>query len=355
MKMMTMKERMLAVIQGNDAGCVPFVQYDNFVAPNEEVWSLIGRDNMGVLRWSGIHEFRHPKCHFESKYIERNGLRGQMTTLYTPKGLLTEEKFFDPTYGAASIKKHYISEPEDYEVFMAYLHDIIVYENLETYLRGLHEVGEDGIPMIVVRQTPYQQLWVDWVSLMDFSLHMSDHPDLIEECISLLTQIELRIFEIIYKALDKIPVYLVNIPDNITAPVIGPHNFLRYCVPLYNKLADMLSCRNIPVAVHMDGDLKPLWKAIGDSKVTVLDSFSPFPDNDTSVAEAIALWPDKKLFVNFPSSVHMDSPDAIYAQASKILEESGHTGRIWIQISENVPPGIWKKSFPQIVKAIAEY
>ncbi len=43
----------------------------------------------------------------------------------------------------------------------------------------------------------------------------------------------------------------------------------------------MLSDRNVPVFVHMDGDLKPLWNAIGESRVGGLDSFSPTPDNDT--------------------------------------------------------------------------
>ena len=39
----------------------------------------------------------------------------------------------------------------------------------------------------------------------------------------------------------------------------------------------------------------------------------------------------------------------------KILEEAGHTGRLWIQISENVPPGAWRRSFPEIVRAIKEF
>lgn len=86
-----------------------------------------------------------------------------------------------------------------------------------------------------------------------------------------------------------------------------------------------------------------------------LDSFSPPPDNDTRAAEAAAMWPEKRLMLNFPSSVHLAEPDAIYSQARQILEEAGHTGRLWIQISENVPPGVWRRSFPQIVRAIQDF
>jgi hypothetical protein len=45
----------------------------------------------------------------------------------------------------------------------------------------------------------------------------------------------------------------------------------------------------------------------------------------------------------------------IYDMASQILQEGGHTGRIWFQISENVPPGVYRSSFPQIVRAIHDF
>ena len=62
-----------------------------------------------------------------------------------------------------------------------------------------------------------------------------------------------------------------------------------------------------------------------------------------------------RLFVNFPSSVHLLEPDRIYARAMQILQEAGHTGRLWIQISENVPPGVWRTSYPEIVRATRDF
>ncbi|MCJ7750272.1 MAG: hypothetical protein MUQ65_04140 [Armatimonadetes bacterium] len=67
-----------------------------------------------------------------------------------------------------------------------------------------------------------------------------------------------------------------------------------------------------------------------------------------------------RLRVNFPSSVYLKSPGAIYQRAQEqrareLLDEAGHTGRLQIQISENVPPGVWRKSYPQIVKAIHDF
>jgi len=45
----------------------------------------------------------------------------------------------------------------------------------------------------------------------------------------------------------------------------------------------------------------------------------------------------------------------IRATAEGLLAEGGSTGRLQIQISENVPPGRWKVSYPEIVKAIETF
>lgn len=62
-----------------------------------------------------------------------------------------------------------------------------------------------------------------------------------------------------------------------------------------------------------------------------------------------------RLWLNFPSSVHIEPPARIRAVADQILAEAGHSGRLQIQISENVPPGVWRTSFPIIAEAIEAF
>ena len=62
-----------------------------------------------------------------------------------------------------------------------------------------------------------------------------------------------------------------------------------------------------------------------------------------------------RLGVNFPSSVHLGTEEVIYAKTMELLEQGGLSGRLQIQISENVPPGMWRKSYPQIVNAIDDF
>ena len=351
MRKMTNRERILAVVQRREHDRVPFVQYSGIAAPNEQVWELVGREHLGVLRWCGVHRVEHPHCRTEVEEFERDGRRGQRSTLITPAGSLWEERFFEPVYGSSSASRHYVQEPADYEILNAYLRDGVVIENREALAQAEKELGEDGLPLVAVERTAYQQLWVQWAGLENLSAHRADCPDRVEETVGLLNQRQRQIFEIVSKA----PLHFVDFPDNITAPAIGPDLFRRYCVPLYNELADMLSDRDVPVFVHMDGDLRPLWGAIGDSSVGGIDSMSPPPDNDTSVAEAIEQWPEMRLFVNYPSSVHLLPHQAVYDCAMGILTEGGREGRVQIQISENVPRDVWRTSFPAIAQAITDF
>ena len=350
MTSMTMRERILAVVQGRPHDRVPFVMYDG-ILPVQLVQQHLGRERIGLLRWSNIHRVEHPHCHFETENYYVGKTRWQRNTLHTPSGAIYEERAFETVYDSSSIRKHYIQEPEDYEVFWAYLADCVILEDYARYERDQADLGDDGIPLVAVERTPYQQLWVQWVGLDMLGYHFADYPEHVYHTIDLLRQRARRIFEIARRS----PAPFVDFPDNITAPAIGPQRFQEFCVPLYNELADLLAERQVPVFVHMDGDLKPLWRLIGESKVGGLDSLAPAPDNDTSVAQAAAMWPDKRLFVNFPSSVHLRPTDQVRAEAKNILAAAGHTGRLQVQISENVPFTVWRASMPAIAETIEAF
>lgn len=350
----TMRDRMLAVVQGRQTDRVPFVQYDNIAAPNTDVWSLVGRENMGILRWAQLYRMEHPGCTVEGTDIERDGFRGRLTSIFTPAGRLVEEKLFEPVYGSASIRKHFITEPDDYRVFADFLRRTRVVRHLDGYADIISGLGDDGLPIVRVERTPFQQMWVQWASLQDLCGHMAECPDRVEECLQLLTMIERRVFKVVWDAAREVKVPVVDIPDNITAPAIGLRLFEKYCLPLYQELSGMMAERGAPVFVHMDGDLRPLWDLIGRSGVRGIDSMSPPPDNDTSVSDARRMWPEMRLWVNFPSSVHLAEPEVIYETARRLIEEAGNSGRLQIQISENVPRSAWQKSYPQIVRAIRD-
>jgi hypothetical protein len=346
-KPMTMRERILAVVQGRELDRVPFVIYDKLL-PLDEIHEVLGRERIGLLRWSAVHRLVHPHCVWESEEYYKGESRWARNTIHTPVGDIYEERAFETAYGSSSIRKHYVENADDYPILWHLIEDGQIVEDFDRYHKDVAELGDDGLPLVAVERTPYQQLWVQWVGLDNLGLHLTDYPDRVQHTMELLRRRARAIYEIAYRS----PAPFVDVPDNITAPAIGGQRFAEYCVPLYNELADMLVERHALVFVHMDGDLKPLWQAIAASRIGGIDSFSPAPDNDMTIEEAVTLWPDKRLFVNFPSSVHLRPYEQVHAEALHLLRAAGHTGRLQIQISENVPHGVWRTSMRAIADAI---
>jgi hypothetical protein len=350
MRKMTMRERMLAVVQGREHDRVPFAMYE-ILLPKHEVLSRLGRGNIGILRFCSLFRAEHPNCGFSSDFYYEDGCKWQRNVLHTPEGDLTELRAFEPAFDSSIARRHYVETKADYEKLWSYLDDCVLLDNYDQYHRDCADLGDDGMPKPEIERTPWQQLWIEWVGLEPLSYHLADWADHVEKTLDLLERRARQTFEIAVHS----PAPCVVMVDNITAPAIGPARFRKYCVRLYDELADMLADANRPVFSHMDGMLKPLWGDIARSSVGGLDSFTPTPDCDTPVAEAVSMWPEKRLWLNFPSSVHLHPPEQIRATADQILADAGHTGRLQIQVSENVPLDVWRTSLPVIADAIEAF
>lgn len=352
MRTMTMRERMLAVVQNREHDRVPFALYEQWIMiPPQEAFALLGHGSIGIIRDWWVFRAEYPHCRVESELFFQGEAKWQRKVIHTPRGDLTELRAFEPAFDSASIRKHFIETRSDYELLWSYLEDAVVLENYAQYYRDCAELGEEGLPVPYVGRTPWQELWIDWAGLEGLSYHLADWPNHVEHTLALLERRARQIYEV--ARFSPAPYAMIN--DCLTAPAIGPARFRKYCVPLYDELAGMLAERGAPVYVHMDGLLKPLWQDIARSRVGGIESFTPVPDCDTTVAEAVAFWPNKRLLVNFPSSIHLAPPAEIRATADEILAAAGHTGRLQIQISENVPLNVWRTSFPIIAEAIEAF
>ncbi len=360
---MTVKDRMLAVLQGREHDRVPFAQYvasgrfcQSFPLRNEVVETL-GADNVGFIRLVGIFNFHTPNCRWEKDDLTHNGRQALRHTIITPKGSLNEIRLHETALHSTAAATHFVKSLDDYEALLAYLRDIHVVKDLRDFSGAVADLGNYGLTMCYLPRSPYQQLWIEWVDMRDLAVHLAEAPDLMHEVITEIQRVNTRVFRIICEIINEAPIPYLVFGDNLTAPMIGDANFRAYNVPAYNELVGMIEETGVkvPVLVHTDGYLKPLWQAIGETRISGLESLSPPPDNDTSVAEALSRWPHMRFLVNFPSPAHLFPPEDIYATATRILEDGARRGKIQIQISEDVPPGIWRKSYPPIVKAIQDF
>ncbi len=350
---MTMKERMLAVVEGRPVDYSPFVTYNHNGAPNEEIWQALGREHMGVYRGTYIHKTLNDECKLISEDFKLpNGHEGIRKTIVTPKGTLFEEHLKQYDLNTYAMAKHYVETKEDLEILLYYFKTSRCVPYHQYFYNNLEEVGDDGIVSVSVERTPFQQMWILWATLIDLSYLILDCEDLVEACMSEISRLLFMQFDIMAEAVKVLPIPLVEFPENMTAPCIGAERFERYCIPYYQRLKELIGDK--PLGIHADGDIKALAPQIARSGLDFLESYSPPPDNDMPLAEAVKAFPNMAFYINFPSSVHLGSEEEIYETAMQIMKDCAGR-RMWIQSSESVPPGVWKKSYPPIIRAVEQF
>ena len=136
------------------------------------------------------------------------------------------------------------------------------------------------------------------------------------------------------------------------AEIIGPENFRKYYVPHYNEAAEVLHARGKLIGCHFDGNCRLLAEDIATTDLDYIEAFTPAPDSDMSLAEARRAWPDKVLWINFPSSLHL-RPDAEVEQATvDLLDEAGSIDGLIMGITEDMPPDRWRDSCQAIMNGL---
>ena len=105
----------------------------------------------------------------------------------------------------------------------------------------------------------------------------------------------------------------------------------------------------------MDGRLASIKKTIAEADFEIVEALTPPPMGDVSVKEARELWPDKALWINFTSSVHIESPESIEAHTRELLQQAGTKKGFAIGITEDAPVKALEQSLAVISRVINEH
>ena len=87
------------------------------------------------------------------------------------------------------------------------------------------------------------------------------------------------------------------------------------------------------MAVHMDGRLNAIKELIGRTEIDIVEALHPPPMGDLPLDEALHLWPDKSIWVGFPSATYAEGPEATAAYARELVRQAGDSGRVVIAAS----------------------
>ena len=105
------------------------------------------------------------------------------------------------------------------------------------------------------------------------------------------------------------------------------------------------------IMVHYDGQLRAIADDFARYPFDV-DSLTPPPEGDMTMAECRAAWPDKFLWLHPTLSWFQMSPDAMLGSVRKMMADVG--SRLFcLMISEDVPPE-WESRVPLILRMLRD-
>ena len=343
---MSPRQRVEAALRGEWADHVPFTVYGSMIPQctierelrNQGVCILGGR--------SGVLRCETPNVTTEVHEYTENGVGLRRTVIRTPKGELTR---VDRPMGFTSWKQKFLfGGPEDYEPLKAMYRDQRFTPTYDEFLAEEKRLGDDFFMRSGPGYSPLQDILYSLMGPEQFSIEWYERRDEVLALYDAITESRRRA----YPLLARSPALAFNYGGNVSPEIMGLERFEKYVVPHYEEFADICHEHGKLMGVHLDANNRLFAPIVARTKMDYVEAFTPPPDCDFSVAEARAAWPGKVLWINFPSSVHLQPPEQVEAMTRRLLDEARPGDRFLVSITEDVPEDKWQQSYQAINRVL---
>lgn len=349
---MDIKERTLTALNWGEPDRIPLTVYD-WMLPRGATGRLLRESGVGLILRLPAHLVEHRQVEIISREYWENGRKLIRKTIHTPVGdvwqtLEPDISGYEPNFW---IKEHFIKKPEDYRTMEFYLRDPVYRDNYEAIREANRRIGGDGLVYVRVAKVPVQEMLYQMMGMERYSFDYYDHRDLFDS----LHNTMLERYEDLYKFAAGAPAEILLLGDNITSDVVGEERFRSYCMPVYKRLKECISGTGKKLAVHMDGRLAGLKRPIAEAEFDIVEALTPPPMGDVSIKMARESWPQKALWINFTSSMHIAKPEVIEAHTRQLLEEAGSKRGFVIGVTEDAPFEALERSLGIISRILRDY
>ncbi len=347
---MDLRQRIATAYRGHLPDRLPFTIYRGLL-PQTPAAEALQKKGLALFQAAAPYSAATPNVRYEDREATEDGFKVRYRTYRTPVGSLTQKWVVEPGYGSGWTREYPIKGPKDYEVYEFIVRDTVYAPNPEAFLKVQQATGDAGIVLASVERPPFQKLWIQFAGLERVIVDLHEDPEPVERALKAMFEKQLEIFRLVADS----PAEFVWCPDNITGEVTGPPLFNRYMVPHYDALHQILHPKGKKLVSHMDGMMRRLIECVRKTPLDVMEAFTPPPDGDLSLREALEAWPDRTISINFPSSIHLATPKDIRDATLDLLDEAGDGRRFAIGVTENIPANVWEQSLGVIADTLAQH
>jgi hypothetical protein len=346
---MTVRQRVAAALRREAVDQVPFTTYPALL-PRGELERSLRAQGLGFSVRVPLAHAATPNCETEYHQHAEDGLPCARAVIRTPVGEIHSVSRPGGAYGTAWTKEYFIKGPDDYRAAEFMARDTVYRPAYGGFQEVVRDIGEDGYVIGNLGYSPLMEMRVRLLGTERFSLDLHDRPDLFFSLYEALREKQREV----YPLLADSPADFVTYCGNLSPEIIGRERFEQYCLPCYNELGEQLHARGKLLGVHLDANNAHWKEAIAGSAIDVIEAFTPAPNSDMSVADARAAWPDKVLWLNFPSSVHLWSAERVKEQTRELLREAAPGRGFILGLTENIPAPAWRTSLSAICEVLSK-
>lgn len=357
--MISPRKRVELALQKKFEDKVPFTIYESLI-PRSTTERLLRNRGMCIVAVRNIsssipsitqdcfgYKTYMPNVKTKVSYFEENEKLLVRTDYSTPIGDLYTIN--EPTQFSNWYHKMLFKSKKDYKILLFMIEDEQIIPDYEEVLETEKLLGSDFILRGNIGSEPFQSLLgIPYMSIENFCYEWEDNRDEILKLYKALVENRRKR----YLVLANSPLSIINYGGNVTPEIVGLERFEKFYLPNYEEAAETLHKKNKLVGVHFDANCGMLKKAIGKTSIDYIEAFTPFPDTDMTVKDAREAWPDKVLWINFPSSVHLRSLQEIEQTTYQIIDDAGTPEGLIMGITEDVPEDRWSKNYLTILNAI---
>jgi hypothetical protein len=334
----------MVALHGKYPDKVPFTVYECMI-PQCQVERELRNRGLCIVQRVASHKIRYPNVTKKSyTYPDEKGTEVIRTVYSTPCGDLST--LSQPAGNTIWTHEHMIKSPEDYKVLLYMIQDSVVEPDYDHVMEFTGRLGEDFIIRDSLCLEPIQALISIYMGTENFCIEWMDNRDEVLKLYNALVEVARRIYPIAANG----PFEFANYGGNVVPQIIGVENFKKYFVPHYNEAAEILHKKNKLIGCHFDADNTIIMDAIAGTELDYIEAYDV--GISPSVKEARKAWPDKVLWLNWPSAWHLLEQEEIYNKTIELIREANPGNGLIIGITEDVPEERWQQNYFRIMDAI---
>ena len=345
---MTPRERVLRALRGEKVDKTPFTVYETLLPWSSTERKLRNQGLCIVWRKTGLVKTYTPDVRIKEIRYEEGGRKYVRVEYETPVGnfySLQEDRGY-----AWWTLHHIFSSPEDYRKLIFYYQSQRYEPDFEEFIRMDKLLGEDFVLRGGIGLEPFQQI-IRFMGTETFCIEWMERRDEVLKLYEAIREARRKL----YPLLAESPCLFFNYGGNFTVEVEGPEVFRKYYLPNYEEAGECLHKKGKLLGTHLDANCKLIAEYVRESPLDYIEAFTPYPDTDMTLKEALEEWKGKTIWINFPSSVHLLNKEKIREVTLEFLEETKDYPGFLIGITEDVPEDRWEESFQTISETINRF